>query len=79
MVIRPFNNRLVFAVNKGQECIQNESCREGVWKMPTNTDVWRTGFALDELASLHLETCRAILWYVTVNLGGFWNGLRMCL
>ena len=47
--------------------------------MQTSTEVWRTGFALDELASLHLETCQAILWYVTVNLGGFWNGLRMCL
>jgi len=78
MVIRFCNSRFVFALNKDQECIHNKSCREVVWQMQANTEVWRTGFALDELASLHLETCQAILWYVTVNLGGFWNGLRMC-
>ena len=79
MVNRPFNNRFVFALNKDQECIQNKSYREGVWHMQRNTEVWRTDFALDELASLYLETCQATLWYVTVNLGGFWNGLRMYL
>jgi hypothetical protein len=78
MVIRPFNNTFVFAGNKDLECVQNKSCREGVFQMQTNTAVW-TGFALDELVSLYLETCQEILWYVTVNLGGFWNGLRMCL